>query len=209
MRAFLLLTTLALTLQSQRPAMAAEECANPYVVVVKKDHSTVEGILKRDLGEKGVLVEQGGRTVFIPEDDIDYVDEDCSRGRVTPPQPPAPARKVMSQEGAIRNSFIDMFQRGLRWTGGGCLSLGCGLCSTGFLVTFVYLMQHIADPALATTLGFVGVLLAVVGLVSGVFVGVGAGMIFGAQMSDYLRPELTEVPSGDAAPDVPARGQGY
>jgi hypothetical protein len=195
MRAILLMTVLAAAALAPRPA-AAEECANPHVVVVKKDHSTVEGILRRDLGEKGVLVDQGGRTVFVPEEEIDYVDEDCSRARPAPPRAASPAApRAEPRETSLRNNFVDMFQRGLRWVGGGCVTLGCGLCSSGIIITLISLVGSLGRGDLLATLFVSGALLGAFGLVSGVFVGTGAGMLFGAQMSDYLKSDPSDASS--------------
>lgn len=214
MRPFVLLAAVVL-MGAGLPAAAAEDCPNPYVTVVKKDGGLVEGILRQDLGDQGVLVDVNGKKVLIPDSEISYVDEDCSRGagatRAAPQGGGGGGKSLSSTEAQVRNNFIDMFQRAARWTGGGCVSLGCGLCSTGIVITLLSAVTAFTQGTnIITTLTLGTILLVAFGVVSGVFVGGGAGILLGAQLTDYLRPDLREVsptaaaqPSdGDAAADV-------
>ncbi|MBI5496129.1 MAG: hypothetical protein HY904_13985 [Deltaproteobacteria bacterium] len=210
---------IAVLLLASAPAAAADEgCRNPWTVVLKKDATTVEGWLVADT-DKGILIEVDGRTQLVPEQQIDEVVEDCARVRAAVPAPapgggsqrPAarPAKPTLKDtEAVFRNSFIDNMQRGMRWFGGGCVSLGCGLCSTGMVIGLITLVNALQVQAnLLVTAGWVGLVTVLFGGAAGLLVGAGAGLIFGAQFTDLLRPDVTAPStSPEADPAVGVRG---
>lgn len=195
MRPVLMLAAMVWMTAEALPALAAQDCPNPFVTVVKKDGTLVEGILRQDLGDQGVLVDVGGKKVLVPDEEISYVDEDCTRtGTHAAPQGGGGGKSLTSNEAAVRNNFIDLFQRAARWTGGGCLSLGCGLCSTGIVITLLTTITAFTQQqSIITALTLGTILLVAFGIISGIFVGGGAGMMLGAQLADYLRPDLRDV----------------
>jgi hypothetical protein len=221
-----LLPLLALLHVAGRPALVRADdvdCPRPWVVVVRKDGSVVEGRLVKDI-DKGILVEVGARTQLVPDDEIEEVVEDCSRlpppvaaPLPAPSQPPAPAapppppttgkkvqKTVLAAEAEFRNNFIGYIQQSVRWAGGGCVSLGCGLCSTGVVFALLTLAYGLTGQTSIQGAVIVAPLLLVIfGMASAVFVASGGGLLLSAQLLDFLRPDHAEPP-----PPLPGPGPG-
>ena len=182
----------------------ADQCRDPLTIVIKKDGTTVEGRLVKDF-EKGVVLDVNGKSQFVAEESIEEVIEDCTRhpGKVGGAPTRSTPSRLSGGEARFRNAMIDMTQRGLRWFGGGCVGLGCSVCSSGLIVsvlTMLGIIQQGQDLVVAITTG--GLLVFIFGVVAGVLVGGGAGMFLGAQLADFLRPsaaDMTDAPPAAAA----------
>lgn len=187
-----LLACLVVLFLTPAAAHAQEDCARPWVVVVKKDGGLVEGWLVKDV-DSGVLVDVSGHTVLVPEPDIKEVVEDC--GRQAPkagvPQPTAPlatrAPREADSDGRTRNAIIDMAQAAMRWSGGACLSIGGGLFTTGLVIVLISAIPAIVSGGFLEILPGLLIILGLVTAVSAVFVGSGAGLFLGAQLTNNLR----------------------
>ena len=171
-------------------------CARPYVVVVKKDGSVVEGRLLKDM-DQGVLVQTPGRSVLVPEAEIDEVVEDCSHALSTPA---APARMPMAARAApepsARNSFIDFSQLGMRSVGGIMVGLGGTLLTSGIVMALLTFINALGS-GIQNALLIGGLVFGVLGGLAMVLVGLGAGLLVGASFSNYLR----ETPPGARLPE--------
>lgn len=188
----------------------AEDCTDPWVVVVRKDNTTVEGRLIKD-GDTGVLLESGGKSVFVPEADITEVVEDCSRRAPAPkaggiiPAPAAPRGKLATTESRFRNNMIDGGQKMLRWVGSGCMGLGCSLFGSGVVVGVLTLAGAIAQQqSVINAVAAAGVIVVIATGVAAVIGGSGAAMLLGAQLADGLRftPEGPAPAADDPLPDT-------
>ncbi|MEW5855406.1 MAG: hypothetical protein AB2A00_41920 [Myxococcota bacterium] len=204
----LVVSTLALCALSGTAHAQSGDCPNPWVVVVKTDGSVVEGKLVREI-ERGVLVDVGGRTTLVPDEQIEEVVEDCSRaaapgvGAAQPQAPaappvarpaPAPRSRAAVAADSFRNSVIMAGQMGMRLVGGACMSLGLTICSIGVvtaLTLFIGSLGQGLENALVLTL----LALAIFGGAAAVFWGSGAGLLVGAQMAGALRTDDGGTPS--------------
>jgi hypothetical protein len=181
------------------------------VVVVKNDGSVVEGTLVKDI-DKGVLIEVGGKTTLVPEADIAEVVEDCSRsvrGKTAPGAAPRAGQQVRDKEQRFRSEVIGTAQTAARWVGTGCLGLGCNILGAGVIAgisTFAYMLTR-QDPenALFTALLSASLIGGVFGVAAIVFMGGGAGLLLGARLADFVRPDEDVAPL-EASGDQTRRG---
>jgi len=185
-----------------------EDCEKPWVVVVKKDGSISEGPLVRDI-QRGVVLRVDGKSTLIPEEDIEEVIEQCDHDLLAAPLKAAAAPPAT---GLFRTNTVEFGQRVMRFTGSGCLTLGCGLASTGMVSALGYMLNGFVQAQNSgqtspqpQVFQLAGVFLAGFGGAAAVALGSGAGLFVVAALLDPLKAppaktaSLATTPADDAA----------